>query len=135
MATPVLFADATALVIDHLHSALASHAGPATPVMQNVPTQRPPRFVTVLRTGGPRLNLVVDGAQITVDSWGKNDEDAADLAQLNRALINAMRGTTVAGHAIYRIDEVGGPANLPDPVSNQSRYRQTFIVAIRGAAL
>jgi hypothetical protein len=53
MAPPVLFADATALVVDHLRSKLASDPGPTT----------------------------------------------------------------------------------PDPASNQSRYRQSFIVAIRGAAL
>jgi hypothetical protein len=135
MAPPVLFADATALVVDHLRSKLASDPGPTTPVMQKVPTSRPSRFVTVIRTGGPRLNLVVDGAQITVDSWGRNDEEAADLAQLSRAHVNAMRGTAVAGHAVYQVTEVGGPADLPDPASNQSRYRQSFIVAIRGAAL
>lgn len=130
----VVFPDATAIIIGRLADDLAAEFNETCPVVPRIPTERPTRFVRVVRTGGPRLNLVADDAQITVESWGDSDEDAHDLAQQCRAIINAMPGTSVDGVAVYRVAEAAGPANLPDPDSAQSRYTQTFTVGLRGAA-
>jgi hypothetical protein len=88
----------------------------------------------VFRTGGPRLNLVVDSAQVTVEAWAADDVAAHDLAQAARAVIGGMEGTSVGGTLVYHVDEFSGPGNLPDPESNQSRYTWTMSVNTRGVA-
>lgn len=129
MTEPIVFPDATAAVCTWLDSQLLE------PVGSKVPNPRPTRFVTVARTGGPKRNLVTDEAQITVESWGATDEQAHDTAQAARAYLNAMIGQIVNGSPVYRVDELSGPANLPDPLSEQPRYSQSFAVAIRGEVL
>jgi hypothetical protein len=134
MTSLVVFPDATAIIIGRLADDLAAEFGETAPVLPRIPTTRPAKFVRVVRTGGPRLNLVADNPQITVESWADSDEDAHDLAQQCRTILNAMPGATVDGVAVYRVAEASGPGNLPDPDSAQSRYSQTFTVGLRGAA-
>lgn len=129
----VVFPDAAAVVVGHLRAELAARDDSAK-VGTRVPNPRPARFVRIRRIGGPRLNLVADRPQLSIESWAATEEQAADLAQLCRGLIHAMRGTTVAGVAIYRVTEFAGPAELPDPTSDQPRYVQTFEIAMRGTA-
>jgi len=123
----IVFGDTVALVA----SVLA--AGCDVPTGTRVPTDRPSTFIRVIRTGGPRSNLVTDAAQITVESWADTDGEAHDLAQLARAVLHALPGDVVDGVPVYRVEEFSGPADLPDPLSNQSRYSQTFAVHTRGA--
>lgn len=124
----LLFPDATAVVIDALDADLAD------PVHAKVPATRPARFYRVLRTGGPRRNLVVDGAQITVESWAESDEDAQGMAQEARGILHTLPGQVIGDVLVCRVDELSGPANLPDPLSDQPRYTQSFSVALRGSA-
>lgn len=124
MSEVIIFDDATEVVIDYLSDALVERADD-TPVLPRVPTDRPDRFVVVRRTGGVAHDRVIDEPQITVESWGTSDEDAHDRLQLCRGLLLARP---------YRVAEVSGPGNLPDPISAHVRYSQTFLVAIRGAA-
>lgn len=133
MTEVVLFPDATATVIDLLGAALAERDDDA-PVLPRVPDPRPARFVTVRRTGGVSRSIVIDDTQLTVESWGDSDEDAHDLAQLCRGLLHAAVGTVQGVVVMYRVTEVAGPANLPDPMSDQPRYSQTFLAAMRGSA-
>ena len=133
MAPVVIFPDATRVVADYLRAELTAR-GQAAPVWSRVPTPRPARFVLARRLGGPRLNLVADGAQIGVECWDSSEETAHDLCQLCRALIHAMPGTVQGGVPIYRVTEVGGPATLPDPLSDSPRCVATFIVSMRGTA-
>lgn len=130
----VVWPDATDVCVTFLRAALAERGDGAT-VAAKVPNPRPARLVLVHRVGGPRLNLVADDAQIAVECWAPAAEDAADLAQLCRALIHTMRGGVVDGVPIYRIDELAGPADLPDPLSDQPRYVFTVQIAMRGTAL
>lgn len=123
MSEVIVFDDATAIVIDFLASGLTERADD-TPVLPRVPTDRPTRFVVVRRTGGVSHDRVIDDPQITVESWGASDEDAHDRLQLCRGLLLSRP---------YRVAEVSGPGNLPDPLSDQPRYSQTFLVALRGA--
>lgn len=129
MSEPIVFPDATAACCTWLAAYLLE------PVGSKVPNPRPTAFVTINRTGGPKRNLVTDEPQITVESWAQTDEAAHDLAQAARAYLNAMVGEIVNGAPVYRVDELSGPANLPDPLSEQPRYSQSFTVAIRGEVL
>lgn len=128
MTEPIVFPDASAIAITWLADHLVE------PVHQDIPNPRPETFVTVTRDGGPKRNIVTDGAQITVDSWGETWEEAHDLAQTARAWLNAIVGETVNGAPVYRCDELAGPGRLPD-LSDQPRYRQNFLLAIRGVVL
>lgn len=125
----VTFPDSAALVISYLNANLTP------PVGSRIPNPRPAAFVTVQRTGGPKRNLVTDSPQLTVESWAATDAAAHDLAQQARALLNDLGDSvkSISGVAVYRVDEVSGPADLPDPLSNQSRYTQSFSVALRGS--
>ncbi len=128
MTEVIVFPDTVALVVTHLGDNLDE------PVYSRIPNPRPAEFVTVQRTGGPRRNLVTDEAQITVDSWAQTPAEAHDLAQLARAYINSLPGQQVDGVAIYKSDELAGPADLPDPLSDQPRYSQSFAISARGTA-
>lgn len=130
----VFYPDATALAVVVIADGITAQ-GESWPVRAKVPNPRPDQFVTVTRTGGPRLNLVADQAQITVDSWALIDEEAHDLAQLCRALLHGAASTVVSDSPIYRVTELSGPGYLPDPDSDQSRYRQSFTLSARGAVL
>jgi hypothetical protein len=98
------------------------------PCVPRVPNPRPSIFLVVRRVGGPRRNLVTDEPMVAVEAWADSDENAHDLIQQARAVLHAAIGTA----GIYRVTEISGPGNLPDPVSDQPRYTQTFQVALRG---
>jgi len=125
----IVFPDVEQLLIDYLTPSLAVPVGTA------VPNPRPTSFVTVNRFGGPRRGLVVDDAQLGFEYWAERESQAAQLAQLVRAHINALQGQRVNGVQVYRVREFAGPANLPDPLSGQPRYVQQFGVQVRGTAL
>lgn len=122
----ILFPDVVAGVLSHIRTQI-----PGTFTAAVIPKQRQSSMVIAYRTGGDST-LVVDLAQITVDSWADTGIDAHDLAQLVRAHIHALRGTTVAGVQFYGVNEISGPAWLPDSTSGQPRYRQTFQIGARG---
>ena len=121
----IVFPDAVQLVCDHLRAALTP-----TPVVSRVPTTRPASFVRVRRVGGVRRNLVTDEPTLTVEAWAASEQAAHDLSQLARAHIYAMPG----GGDVYRVTEFAGPALLPDPLSDQSRFTFTVSVATVGEA-
>lgn len=124
----VMFPDAVALAIAHL-----TEAFPGEVIRKRVPNPRPDQFVTVLRTGGPRRSYVVDDAQLTVDVWATEDAACADLATEVRAVLNSMQGAVIDGTQVYRVDELAGPADTPDPVSDMPRMRWSVVVQTRGA--
>ena len=105
-----------------------------TPAHARVPNPRPPSFYRVLRTGGPRVNFVADGASVVVESWAGDEEEAHGLAQGARTALHAAASSVVGGTPIYRVTELSGPGRLPDPASEQARYTQTFMVMVRGSA-
>lgn len=130
----IVFPDVEQLVVDYLTPELPAH-GFDVPVSTEIPATRPEAFVTVPRVGGARRNLVVDSATISCDSWAERPKLAHDLAQMVRALINALPGKTLDQWPVYRVTEFTGPGNLPDPRSHQARYTQAFSILIRGYAL
>lgn len=130
----ILFPDAAAAVIGALNAQLPALGFTGVPVRSRVPSTRPARFVLVFRTGGPRASVVTDAAQLTIEAWASNDADAHDLAQAARAIVIGLEGTVTGGVSVYGINEFSGPAYLPDPASDQSRFTWTTSVTTRGVA-
>lgn len=127
---PVLFPDAAAAVTTYLADTL----GVAT--AKRIPNPRPDQFYRVLRAGGAARDVVIDDAAIVVEAWASTDEEADDLAQLARAHLLAIASHQLDdGTLIYGVTESAGPADLPDPLSSQSRSTATYQVRVRGAAL
>jgi hypothetical protein len=123
----IVFPDAVDIVCGHLDDLLG------VPVRSKIPKPRPASFVTVRRGGGVQQTIVTDAALLLVECWAVLPGDAMDLAQLTRAHLHAMRGHVLAGVPVYRVDEVAGPADLPDPLSDQARVVITFSIHLRGA--
>lgn len=134
MTSTVVFPDVVALVIGHIDDNLATFGWPTTSVHKRVPSPRPSSFVTVLRTGGPARDHVVDDAQVTLDVWADEDADVADLTADVRAIVNDLAGTVIDGTQVYRVTEMAGPSDIPDPLSDQPRMRWSVVVQTRGAA-
>lgn len=131
----VEFPDPVRAVIAHLGAELPDHGYPSAPVRKNVPNPRPSLFCRVFRSGGPKLGHVIDNPQITVECWGDDDVALAHFTTVVRALILGMRGQTVGSALCVRVDEFSGPADLPDPVSDQSRLTWSASLRFRGSAL
>lgn len=131
MTQVILFPDAPELVIGYLTDELATRSEAAS-AFKDVPHPRPDTFVTVRLGGGVRHTIVSDSPILIVECWAPTAEDAHDLAQLCRALINALPGTTHDGVAFYRVDELGGPIDLPDPLSDVPRFTFSAQVHLRG---
>lgn len=125
------FGDVAEITATYLRAALAA-AGSPVRVGTKVPNPRPDQFVRVKRTGGAMLNPVIDAAQVTIEAWALTDHEAADLAALARRLVEDMAGTVQSGESIHRVRELGGPADLPDPVSNMPRMTFTVQIQMRG---
>jgi hypothetical protein len=122
----VTFGNAAALVINHLRPLIAP-----LPIRHDVPNPRPTPFIRIVRTGGPRSG-VIDTAQLTIESWAADADVAEANAQTVRKLVNDLVGQTLNGHPVYRVDELSGPAELPDPFSDSRRSTWTVQVWIRG---
>lgn len=125
MAEAVLYRDIEALVCMFLRKPLLG----SIQIGIRIPNPRPNEFIRVLRTGGPKETLVSEAAQITVEAWAQTEQRASLLLSQCRALLNA------ADETIYGVHEFSGPANLPDPLSAQIRYTQSFQVRARGTVI
>lgn len=134
MLTPVAFPDVEAVLVGWLADVLPGY-GVAQPVSTRVPNPRPTQFIRIQRTGGPRQNVVVDGAQVTYECWDDDSAQAAATARVVRAVVLAAKNTvTPSGALIYGTDEFSGPALLPD-VSEQHRYSWTVRHHLRGVPI
>jgi len=125
----IVFGDIVATIVTHLDTLLS------VPVNNRVPNPRPAAFVLVSRVGGTRETMVSDAPMLTVEAWAQTPEAAHDLIQAARAHIYAMTYGQFAGVQIYRVTEAGGPAALPDPLSDQPRYSMTVQVSYRGQVI
>lgn len=102
---------------------------PGVESVNDIPNPRPKEFLRTIRTGGPRETLVTERAQISLEGWAQTKERAIAILNLGRAILNAQEGM------IFGVTEYGGPVNLPDEISNQVRYTQTFGVRARGTVI
>jgi hypothetical protein len=133
MTEVLVFPDVEAAVIDYLKTQLAAFTTTAV-VVNMIPKPRPHRMVKVNRTGGVRLDLVREQAQITYECWDTKPETAHDLAQVVRGLLWAMPDRYQAV-VTYKVTDLGGPSDLPDPDTALPRYTGTVLITTRGNAL
>jgi hypothetical protein len=83
-----------------------------------IPEDRPPRFLTVERTGGQRTPLM-DYPTWAVQCWGSDREDASTLADL---VADRIATGLVLDGRVASLD-VTSSYNFPDPDSGQARYQ------------
>lgn len=121
-----MFANAQALVNAHLSGVTGLRC------VTTIPTTRPGRFVRTIRTGGFLANGVTDVARLTFECWAEKKGDAQDDAQQVRAAVLALRGTSLSGVKVHRVEEIAAPADSPDPDSRTPRYVLTHEVHLRG---
>lgn len=124
----VIFPDVEDALATHLRSTLPSYGEASLPVHMSVPSTRPDEFILLSVIGGDQEAEVVDRSNLLVEAWAQDPQRACYLARLARALIVALRGRSLPGTVIYRV-EATSPVNLPDGLSNQ--YRYTFNVGVR----
>jgi hypothetical protein len=132
MSTPLLvFPDVVALAVDQLDGQLSGLVGPVH-VGNRVPSPRPDRFVVVRRAGGTRITIVTEAATLNIAAWAQSVPDADDIAQACRSVMHAMAQTTVNGVPVYKVDDLGGPAEEADPLSDQPMSQLSVSVHVRG---
>lgn len=131
----ITFPNSAALVLTRLRTVLPTQIAPSRTdkgFVHDIPNPRPTIFVRVFRTGGPKATLVTDAAQLTIESWAPDADIACTNAELVRAYVNDLPGKVVGGSTFYLVEELSGPAELPDPLSESRRFTWTAIVHTRG---
>jgi hypothetical protein len=91
------------------------------------------RFCVAHRAGGPFVWPVVDNPTVIFDVYGPTEAAAHDFAQKIRALVWSRYGKRLgtSGVQVYRVDEFGGPAYLPDPETDEPRFTWTASIQHR----
>jgi hypothetical protein len=128
----LIFPDAVELVTAELDRQLPALMGAAVPVGNRVPDPRPDRFVRVRRTGGTRITVVTEAATIAIEAWALDVAGAEDLAQAARSVVHSMARRTIDGVPVYLVDDVGGPAEDADELSDQPVMPFSVAVHVRG---
>lgn len=100
----------------------------------NLPPDRPSRFIVIDPAGGDELSVTHAQRLVMVDTWGATVAEAQRLAELTRAHLKALRNKRVNGVLIYSAAPSGGLVWMPDPDAQVPRFRQNFILTIRGEA-
>lgn len=131
----LVFPDVVALVLARFNEELPALIGSPVPCGNRVPSPRPERFVRVQRQGGTRITIVTEAAQVAIEAWGPDVAAAGELAQACRSVLFAMKGRTFDGIPVYLVEDVGGPAEVADPLSDQPRSQFSVSVHLRGRTL
>lgn len=104
-------------------------------VATRVPATMPDRMVRVSLTGGSRLDVASDVAQVTVECWAPDGVSASLIARTAYAHMLSAAGSTAGGVFVRRADTVGGPQFFPDPDITKPRYQFTVRWHVRPAAI
>ena len=128
----IIFGDIEEALRVHLTAELPDFTADSVTVAVTRPNPMSTRLVLVPRLGGPKRDIVTDGATIGVECFAPTHSGALELAQLARGIIEALPGKTISGLPVYRVQEFAGPAMLPDPDSDTPRYVFTVRVEFRG---
>lgn len=108
---------------------LTSHL-PGVTVVKNRPKEITGWLVTVRRSGGLNPTLVTDAAWLTVECFAPTDDDLGELTHETWGLLHAMAGEVIDGVQCYRVDTLGGPADMPlsDPGESQ---RPRYVMSVQ----
>jgi hypothetical protein len=133
MSAPVLYApDPVSTYITHLYGAFPSIWGDTVEVFRAVPQDAPSQFVRVRLVGGTgRSDTVITTYSLAIECYANDVATAYDLALVAETLVHASRGSVLSGVKVYRIQSVGSPVELPDPLSHQPRVSFTVAVSFR----
>lgn len=104
-------------------------------VTKNRPNPTVGRIVTIRRSGGLRPVIVTDAAWLTVECFAPTDIETSELAHLTWGLLHAMEGQIVAGVQCYRVQPLGGPADMPDADAQVPRYVMSVQATFRASAI
>jgi hypothetical protein len=126
-----LFPDAAERIADAIQVRHRASFGSQLATTNRTPSPRPSEFVKVIGVGGVRRDQVTDVPTLAVEAWASTRSRAAALAQEVRAVMASLEGATFAGYTVQAVTEYAGPGDLPDPLSDQSRYTATYAIAIR----
>lgn len=129
----VRFPDTELVLCQLLRDALAARTEPYAAevyVGNTVPNPRRERMVTVRRDGGPRVEGLLEAAQVGVNVWASTEQEVNDLARLVRALLWA----SPTGKPVCRVNDISGPVAIPDESGQPLRYL-TFEITMRGEPL
>lgn len=110
---------------------------PGVTVVKNRPNPVQGKVVVVRRSGGSPGDMVTDPAWLTIECFAPTDLECSQLAHLTWALIRAMAGEVIDGVQCYRVQTLGGPADMPltDPGEKQRhRYVMSAQVTFRTRA-
>lgn len=116
--------DACQAVIDALNGALPAF-GETVPVGTRVPRDAP-EFFRVDLAGGSRETVATDAFRILLEAWAGDEQRAARLLNIGRAILFAQNHTPLFG-----VTEYAGPTNLPDPTTDRVRYTASLVVRAR----
>lgn len=94
----------------------------AVKVSTSVPATMPVTMVRVALTGGDRLGVAADVAQLTVECWAPDGPTASNLARHAQAHMFAAAADESASVFIRKVESVGGVQSFPDPDTNKPRY-------------
>lgn len=120
----ILLPDVEALTIQTLNAGFST-AMPGVRWSTRIPDPRPAQFGRLFRIGGVRETLISEQAALSLEGWGESEVTAFAILRLARGILHDQDG------ALFGVVEGGGPANLPDPLSSQSRYTMTVTVRVR----
>lgn len=139
MTTPNLtWADATLVTVRYLRTAIGALSTGTYPALtgmrvgRTLPKDLAMPFTRVGRTGGP-ITEVYDDARLLVESFAATGDDAAANAAIVRDLMRLMPGAR-DGFTVSRVVEVGGPADISDPMTQLPRQLATYSVRLRANA-
>lgn len=116
-------------------SFLATKLGVTVKVATKVPSTMPERMVRVSLTGGSRLDVASDVAQLTVECWAPDGVSASSIARTSYAHMLSASGSTAGGVFIRKAETVGGVQFFPDPDITKPRYQFTVRWHVRPAAI
>lgn len=128
---PVVFPDVQLLVVDYLRPILGA-LNPTVAVHIKVPAARPPRFVTVRRSGGTASG-VLDHPLVDIFAWAPTDQEAHDLGPLVRAHLANMPAQA-GGRQVKSVSDYAGLAPAPDS-SGVPRWMFSLEITTRGVRL
>jgi hypothetical protein len=102
------------------------------PTGTRVPAPRPSRFIVARRVGGERMTPITEATRVMFEAWAGTPEEADSLAGRVRNLAfgsgvpGAWSGGMLGRVPILRVEDVSGPADQPDELSDQPRATFTL---------
>lgn len=122
--------DTLGRVVEYLRAELAAEHPGLVVVGGDAPSPLPATLVKVTRVGGPTPHRALDLPILLVEAWAGTKSGAWELVRDARALLTRT-GRHITGLYVHRWEEVGGPADDPDPDTELARWRFSVQLHVR----